>query len=107
MLALGNVGLALTSFRIAAREDPNSVDALAGIAASYDQMGRYADQVQARLLPMVGQGAVRSLITRVPGGFGQSDDFNSASFVVFLRPWEERTRTTAEVASAIQPWTTW
>ncbi len=41
LLALGNVGLALTSFRIAAREDPNSVDALAGIAASYDQMGRF------------------------------------------------------------------
>ena len=41
LLALGNVGLALTSFRIAAREDPNSVEALAGIAASYDQMGRF------------------------------------------------------------------
>jgi hypothetical protein len=41
LLALGNVGLALTSFRIAVREDPNSVDALAGIAASYDQMGRF------------------------------------------------------------------
>ena len=41
LLALGNAGLALTSFRIAAREDPNSVDALAGIAASYDQMGRF------------------------------------------------------------------
>lgn len=41
LLALGNVGLALTSFRIAEREDPNSVDALAGIAASYDQMGRF------------------------------------------------------------------
>lgn len=41
LLALGNVGLALTSFRIAAREDPSSVEALAGIAASYDQMGRF------------------------------------------------------------------
>lgn len=41
LLALGNVGLALTSFRIAAREDPNSVDALAGIAECYDRMGRF------------------------------------------------------------------
>ena len=40
-LALGNVALALTSFRIAAREDPNSIDALAGIADCYDQMGRF------------------------------------------------------------------
>ena len=29
-LGLGNVALALTSFRVAAREDPNSIDALAG-----------------------------------------------------------------------------
>jgi len=40
-LGLGNVALALTSFRIAAREDPNSIDALAGIADCYDRMGRF------------------------------------------------------------------
>lgn len=40
-LALGNVALALEAFRIAYREDPNSTDALLGIAACYDQMGRY------------------------------------------------------------------
>lgn len=40
-LALGNTALALEAFRIAAREDPNSVDALAGIASCYDHMGRY------------------------------------------------------------------
>lgn len=38
---LGNVGLALESFRKAAREDPTSIDALAGIAACYDRMGRF------------------------------------------------------------------
>lgn len=38
---LGNVALALESFRKAAREDPASVDALAGIAACYDRMGRF------------------------------------------------------------------
>ena len=40
-LALGNTALALEAFRAAAREDPNSVDALAGIATCYDQMGRF------------------------------------------------------------------
>ena len=40
-LALGNTALALEAFRAAAREDPNSIDALAGIATCYDQMGRY------------------------------------------------------------------
>jgi tetratricopeptide (TPR) repeat protein len=40
-LALGNVALALEAFRIAARDNPNSTDALAGIAICYDRMGRY------------------------------------------------------------------
>ena len=39
--ALGNVGLALESFRKAARADPDSADAYAGIAACYDRMGRF------------------------------------------------------------------
>lgn len=38
---VGNVALALESFRKAAREDPTSVDALSGIAACYDRMGRF------------------------------------------------------------------
>lgn len=40
-LALGNVALALESFRKAAREDPSSFEALAGIATCYDRMGRF------------------------------------------------------------------
>src|SRR5262245_51427515 len=40
-LALGNVGLALEGFRKAAREDPTSVEAQAGIADCYDRMGRF------------------------------------------------------------------
>jgi hypothetical protein len=40
-LALGNVALALEAFRLAQREDPNSTDALVGIANCYDQMGRF------------------------------------------------------------------
>ena len=40
-LALGNVALALESFRKALREDPESVDALLGVATCYDLMGRF------------------------------------------------------------------
>lgn len=39
--ALNNVGLALEAFRKALRDDPQSVDALNGIAACYDRMGRF------------------------------------------------------------------
>ena len=41
MLALNNVGLALEAFRKAVRQQPDSVEALAGIAECYDRMGRY------------------------------------------------------------------
>jgi LytR cell envelope-related transcriptional attenuator len=40
-LALGNAGLALETFRKAQREQPESADAFAGIAACYAVMGRY------------------------------------------------------------------
>ena len=40
-LALGNVGLALEANRKALREQPDHVDALLGLAACYDRMGRY------------------------------------------------------------------
>ena len=39
--AMGNVALAMESYRKALRDDPNSIDALAGLAAGYDRMGRF------------------------------------------------------------------
>jgi multidrug efflux pump len=68
---------------------------------SFAQMNSYMSEVQARLLPMVGQGAVRSLIVRTPGGFGPSDDFNNGAVAIFLKPWEERSVTTAQMASRV------
>lgn len=40
-LLLGNVGTALEAFRKALRQQPDSIEALAGIAACYERMGRY------------------------------------------------------------------
>lgn len=67
----------------------------------FDQMDRYVTQTQEKLLPLLNQGAVRTVISRVPGGFGASDDFNSGMFVVFLKPWEDRGTTTQQVAQQI------
>jgi multidrug efflux pump len=67
----------------------------------YAEMDRYMLDAQGRILPLIEEGAVRSVITRTPGGFGASDDFNSGSFIVFLKPWEERERTTQDVATEI------
>jgi multidrug efflux pump len=62
----------------------------------FEAMDRYMLQAQAKLLPLVDEGAVRAVITRTPGGFGASDDFNSGNFIVFLKPWEEREGTTTQ-----------
>jgi multidrug efflux pump len=68
----------------------------------FAEMDRYMLDVQARVLQLVGdEGAVRSVITRTPGGFGASDDFNSGNFTVFLRPWEEREETTEQVVAQV------
>lgn len=40
-LALGNVALAVESYRKALREQPDSVEAMVGLAASYDHMTRF------------------------------------------------------------------
>ncbi len=40
-LALGNVGLAIEAYRKALREQPDSMEALVGIATCYDRMGRF------------------------------------------------------------------
>ena len=39
-LLLGNVGLAVESYRKALREEPDSIGAMAGLATCYDRMGR-------------------------------------------------------------------
>lgn len=39
-LVLGNVGLAIEGFRAALREQPNSIEAMRGLARAYDAMGR-------------------------------------------------------------------
>ena len=67
----------------------------------YEQMDRYMIDAQGKLLPLVEHGAVRAIITRTPGGFGVSDDFNSGTFVVFLKPWEEREKTTQDVVQEV------
>ena len=68
----------------------------------FAEMSRYMGEVQARLLPLIDEsGPVRNIVTRTPGGFGASDDFNSGAGTIFLRPWEERTATTASVVGEV------
>jgi multidrug efflux pump len=67
----------------------------------FEAMKSYVGEAERALLPLVGNGAVRTVIARVPGGFGPSDDFNNGSVTVFLKPWEERDVTTADVVTVV------
>ncbi len=78
-----------------------NVNVTAPEGTGFAEMNRYMTEVQARVLPLVGEGAVRSLIVRTPGGFGPSDDFNNGALVIFLKPWEDRTETTQSVVGQV------
>jgi multidrug efflux pump len=67
----------------------------------YDAMDRYMLTAQKPMLDLVNKGAVRSVIARTPGGFSATDDFNNGTFVVFLKPWEDRDETTDEVVQQV------
>lgn len=104
---LALAGLAFTQFQseLAPAEDQGVLSAqiTAPEGTGFAQMDQYALNVQEKLLPL-GSGddaAVRSMITRVPGGFGASDDFNSASFILFLKEWGERDVSTQDVANQV------
>ena len=58
-------------------------------------------QASEPLLKLLDKGAVRSLIQRTPGGFSASDDFNSGTFTIFLKPWEQRTEKTEDVVAQV------
>ena len=71
-------------------------------APSYEQLVRYMEDLQAKILPMVEDGPIRRLLVRAPGSFGASEDFSTGRMVVFLKDWSEREQTTAEVVEMLQ-----
>ncbi len=64
-------------------------------------MDKYMLDASKPVLGLIDNGTVRSIIQRTPGGFSASDDFNSGTFIVFLKPWEERTETTDDVVKQL------
>ena len=64
-------------------------------------MDRYMLDAATPILGLLDDGAVRTIIQRTPGGFGPSDDFNSGTFIIFLKPWEEREQSTDDVVSQV------
>lgn len=69
---------------------------------SFAQLGRYSSEVDQLLLPMTaGSAPIRGFNSRYPAAQGVSEDFNSGQMTVYLRPWEDRTRKSTDVAREI------
>ena len=102
LLVAGALFLTLES-ELAPAEDVGvlSANVTAPLGTGYRQMDEYVLAAQSLLLPLLDEGAVRTVITRTPGGFGASDDFNSGAITVFLKPWEEREKTTQDVVDEV------
>lgn len=88
---------------LAPAEDTGVVDGQVSApeGTGFDRMKAYMRKIEDELQPMLKDGRLKVLNMRTPAGFGPSDDYNGGNIIAFLRPWEDRAVTTAEVADAI------
>ena len=100
--AAGGIFMTLQS-ELAPAEDTGVVDGqiIAAEGTGFAQMMRYMQKIEKDLMRFTRDGTLQNLVIRTPGGFGTSDDFNNGNVIAFLRPWEDRTITTAELANEI------
>ena len=100
--AAGALFLALPT-ELAPAEDTGVIDGQisAPEGTGFDRMKAYMQSIEDDLRPLLKDGSLKVLNMRTPGGFGSSDDFNGGNIIAFLRPWEDRTITTAQVADRI------
>ena len=102
-LAVGGFLFTTIQSELAPAEDVGILNAniSAPEGTGYEAMDRYMLEASEPMLKLLEKGTVRSIIQRTPGGFSSSDDFNSGTFVVFLKPWEERTESTQDVVAQV------
>ncbi|SFF33398.1 multidrug efflux pump [Fontimonas thermophila] len=65
--------------------------------ASFAYTESYVDQIEARIMAQLGQGEIERIIARIPD-FGGGEEINTARFIVTLTPWDERTRSSQQIA---------
>ncbi len=98
-------GVVFTTLRseLAPREDTGffQISIAAPEGTGYAALDRYTREVENAIKPMVDDGSIRRVTTRIPGGWGASDDFNSARIQAFMANWEDRDVTTAQVVDAV------
>jgi multidrug efflux pump len=84
-------------------EDTGVVDVrlTAPEGTGFAELNRYVRDAEKLVVPMVGNDAVRGMNARVPAGFGPTEDFTGANMNVFLKHWDDRTRTSEDVAGEV------
>ncbi len=71
--------------------------------AGFDYTVGQVKQVETLLLKQVGEGKpLQRVNTRVPGGFGVSEEMHTGQAIVFLQDWDKREATTDDVVSQVR-----
>jgi multidrug efflux pump len=71
--------------------------------AGYDYTVTQVQQIEEKLKPYIAEdGPVQRINTRVPGGFGASEEMHQGFAIVILKDWAERKLSTGEVIDAFR-----
>jgi len=71
--------------------------------AGFDYTVQQMQQVEEKLFRYIGEGqSIDRANTRVPGGFGPGGDMHTGQAIVLLKPWNERTESTAELVEKVR-----
>lgn len=105
LLFLGIAGFFFTRLpsELAPAEDTGVVEGQisAPEGTGFDRMMAYMKKIEDDLAFLRKDGTLQNLVIRTPSGFGSTDDFNGGNVIAFLRPWEDRSITTSEVAAIV------
>src|SRR5690606_39867790 len=71
--------------------------------AGFDYTVEQIDKVERILARHTGPDRdIKRYNTRVPGGWGASEEMHTGNVIVFLQDWNEREKSTAEIAEALR-----
>ncbi|WP_119718901.1 efflux RND transporter permease subunit [Cognatilysobacter tabacisoli] len=71
--------------------------------AGFDYTVKQVQQVEAILAPSIGDDRpIQRANSRVPGGFGASEEMHTGNVIVFLQDWDKRDTTTDEVVTKLR-----
>lgn len=110
LLMLGALGLSLALIKVVPSELAPTEDRGALFVsfqgpegAGYDYTVQQAQNLEVAMTPFLGEGKpLERLNTRVPGGFGGSEEMHTGFAIIFLKDWRERDVTTMEVVEDIR-----